>query len=270
MKSQYSQLRPSAPPAVPALSAHVLRLQHSPQPILALLDPGRRLSPVDGYGGCSGSVGGIRLSCFIRCCLRQIPTVCWFLGASNCCLLRDTDVVSSVASVQPPDTSVEENSARCMDLHFVLNTWHRVLSHLTIARTVNRNVGPWDKILSLHCAAVFTLQPPGSKPRSSSKNWLEKLLPVHALLERRLSSVTQGTFPPPVPYSGSSQAHLKLLEKDIMSIFPNFFVLTDVSCLSSETGLFKNRYYVPLNSTNHMGMGLFLSLAAYNLSFFFF
>lgn len=42
----------------------------------------------------------------------------------------------------------------------------------------------------------------------------------------------------------------------------------NVSCLSCETGLFKNRYDVPLNSTNHMGMGLFLSPAAYNLSFF--
>lgn len=68
----------------------------------------------------------------------------------------------------------------------------------------------------------------------------------------------------------SSQAHLKLFENDIMSVFPNFFVLTDVRCLSSDIALFKNRYYVPLNSTNHMGMGLFLSLAAYNLSFFFF
>lgn len=222
MKSQYSQLRPSAPPAVPALSAHVLRLQHSPQPILALLDPGRRLSPVDGYGGCSGSVAGIGLSCFIQCCLRQIPTVCWFLGASNCCLLRDTDVVSSVASVQPPDTSVEENSIRCMDLHFVLNTWHRVLSHLTIARTVNRNVGPWDKILSLHCAAVFTLQPPGSKPRSSSKNWLEKLLPAHALLEKRLSSVTQGTFPPPGPILWVISGTPKAFGKRYYVYFPKF------------------------------------------------
>lgn len=43
----------------------------------------------------------------------------------------------------------------------------------------------------------------------------------------------------------------------------------NVSCLSCETGLFKNRYDVPLNSTNHMGMGLFLSPAAYNLSIFF-
>lgn len=76
-------------------------------------------------------------------------------------------------------------------------------------------------------------------------------------------------FHPLLPYSGSSHAHLKLLENDIMSIFPNFFVLTGVSCLSSETGLFKNRYYVPLNSRNHMGMGLFLSLAAYNFFSFF-
>lgn len=76
VKSQYSQLRPPAPPAVPALSAHVLQLQHLPQPILAPLDPGQRLSPADGHGGCSGYAGGIRLSCFIQCCLGQIPTIC--------------------------------------------------------------------------------------------------------------------------------------------------------------------------------------------------
>lgn len=58
-------------------------------------------------------------------------------------------------------------------------------------------------------------------------------------------------------YSGSSQAQLKLLENGIKSIFPNFFMLRDASCLSSETGHFKNRYYVPLNSTNHMGTDYF-------------
>lgn len=69
VKSQYSQLHPSAPPAVPALSAHVLQFQRSPQPILAALDPGRWLSPADSRGGCSGSAGGIGLYCFVWCCL---------------------------------------------------------------------------------------------------------------------------------------------------------------------------------------------------------
>ena len=134
-------------------------------------------------------------------------------------------------------------------------------------------MGTWDKILSLcaqSCAAVFTLQPPGSKPRSSSKDWSEKLLPALVLPEGWLGSVTHGMLPPLLPHSRSSQAQLKLLESGAMSVFPNFFMLTDVSCLFSETGLFKNRYCVPLNSANHMGMGLFLSLASYNLSFFFF
>lgn len=158
----------------------------SPQPILAALDCSRQLSPADGHGGCRRNAGGIRLSCFISCCLGQIPTLCQFLGASNCCSLWGTDVVSSVASVQPPDTSAEENSAHYIEWEFVLSRRHCFFSHLTIAGTVNRNVGTWLKILSLctkPCAALFTLQPPGLKPRSSSKNWLEKLLPACVLTD---------------------------------------------------------------------------------------
>lgn len=59
----------------------------SPQPILTPLDSSRQLSPADGRGGCRRNAGGIRLSCFISCCLGQIPTLCQFLGASNCCSL---------------------------------------------------------------------------------------------------------------------------------------------------------------------------------------
>lgn len=233
----------------------------SPQPILAPLDSSRQLSPADGRGGCRRNAGGIRLSCFISCCLGQIPTLCQFLGASNCCSLWGTDSVSSVASVQPADTSAEENSAHYMELEFRLNRWHHFFSRLTVAGTVNRNVGTWHKILSLctkSCAALFTLQPPGLKPRSSSKNWLEKLLPAHVLPEEIAGLCHPGHASTHLLlYSGSSQAQLKLLENGIKSIFPNFFMLTDVSCLSSETGLFKNRYYIPLNSTNHMGTDYF-------------
>lgn len=80
VKSQYSQLHPSASPAVPALSSHVLLLQHSSQPILASLDPGRQQMAME-------NAGGIRLSCFIWCYLGQIPTICQFLGPPTvvCC-----------------------------------------------------------------------------------------------------------------------------------------------------------------------------------------
>lgn len=64
------------------------------------------------------------------------------------------------------------------------------------------------------CAAVLTLQPHGSKPRSSSKNWLEKLLPARALPEPSLCSVTQGGLPAPAPIlwltSGTPKALGKL------------------------------------------------------------
>lgn len=59
----------------------------SAQPMVAPLDSSRQLSPADGHGGCRRNAGGIRLSCFISCCLGQIPTLCQFLGASNCCSL---------------------------------------------------------------------------------------------------------------------------------------------------------------------------------------
>lgn len=136
-----------------------------------------------------------------------------------------------------------------------------LFSYLTIAGTVNRNVGTWHKILSLctkPSGALFTLQPPGLKPRSSSKNWLEKLLPACVLTDKMVGLCHTGHASTPLLlYCGSSQAQLKLLENGIKSIFPNFFMLTDVSCLSSETSLFKNRYNVPLNSTNHMGTDYF-------------
>lgn len=233
----------------------------SPQPIVAPLDSSRQLSPADGHEGCRRNAGGIRLSCFILCCLGQIPTLCQFLGACNCCLLWGTDVVSSVASVQPPDTSAEENSAHYMELQFRLDRRQHFFSHLTVAGTVNRNVGMWLKILSLctkPCAALFTLQPPGLKPRSSSKNWLEKLLPACVLTEEMAELCRTGhTSTRLLLYCGSSQAQLKLLENGFKSIYLHFFMLTDVNCLCFETGLFKNRYHVPLNSTNHMGTHYF-------------
>lgn len=131
----------------------------SPQPILAPLDSSRELSPADGHGGCRRIAGGIRHSCFILCYLGQIPTLCQFLCASNCCSLWGTDVASSVAPVQPPDTTAEENSAHYMELEFRLNRRHRFFSHLTIAGTVNRNVGMWHQAL---CCSVHP-----------STSWLE-------------------------------------------------------------------------------------------------
>lgn len=124
------------------------------------------------------------------------------LVASNCCSLQVINVVSSVASVQPPDTSAEENLAHCMELQFMLNMWHHVFSCLTIARTVNRSVGKWVKILSLQawsCAAVLTLQSPGLKARSSSENRLEKPLSDCVLLETWLDPVSQGMLAPTAP-----------------------------------------------------------------------
>lgn len=254
-KSLYPQLCPAAQ------SAHILQLQ----PHAHLSPSSHPWIPADGFPQqmAMDYAEGMQeeLSCFVSCCLGQIPTLCQFLGASNCCSLWGTDVVSSVASVQPPDTSAEENSAHYMELEFRLSRQQHFFSYLTIAGRVNRNAGTWHKILSLCTeprAALFTLQPPGLKPRSSSKNWLEKLLPGSVLTEEMAGLCRTGHASTRLLlYSGSSQAQLKLLENGIKSIFPNFFMLRDASCLSSETGHFKNRYYVPLNSTNHMGTDYF-------------
>lgn len=216
----------------------------SAQPMVAPLDSSRQLSPADGHGGCRRNAGGIRLSCFISCCLGQIPTLCQFLGASNCCSLWGTDVVSSVASVQPPDTSAEENSAHYLEVEFGLNRRHHFSppDHSWDSEQKCGNVA--QSTLPMHqalCCCV-TLQPPGLKPRSSSKNWLEKLLPACVLTEEMAGLCCTGHASTRLLlYCGSSQAQLKPLENGIKSIFPNLFMLTDVSCLSSETGLFKNR-----------------------------
>lgn len=182
--------------------------------------------PADGHRGCRRNARRIRLSCFISRSLGQIPNLCQFLVASNCCSLWGTDVVSSVASVQPPETSAEENSAHYMELEFRLNRWHCFFSHLTMAGIVNSNVGTWHKILSLctkPCAALFTLQPPGMEPRSSSKNWLEKLFPACVLTEEMARLCHTGHASTRLLlHCGSSQAQLKLLKNGIKSIFPNF------------------------------------------------
>lgn len=129
----------------------------SPQPNLAPLDSSRQLSPADGHGGCRRNAGGIRLTCFISCCLGQFPTFCQFLGASNCCSLWGTDVVSSVASVQPPYTSAEENSAHSMELEFRLSRRHRFF--FPPDHSQDRNVGMWHKIFSLSTSPVLLCSP---------------------------------------------------------------------------------------------------------------
>lgn len=121
-----------------------------------------------------------------------------------------------------------------MELEFRLNRRHHFFFPPDHSRDSEQKCGNvTQNTLPKHqpCAALFTLQPPGLKPRSSSKNWLEKVLSACVLLEGMAGLCCTGHASARLLlYSGSSQAQLKLLENGIKSIFPNFVMLTDISC----------------------------------------
>lgn len=144
--SLYPQLPSPAPPAVPALSAHVLWPQHSlsPHPCTSA---SQQLAVEDAVGLQEENL--TTLSCAVR---GKFP---WAAGSlvpqvAVCC---ETQI--SLALWPLSHHFTEKNSVCCVELQFTQNPWHRLSSHLAIARTVSRNQHLRQNIVSVLLCSPF-------------------------------------------------------------------------------------------------------------------